>query len=59
MFKMLIPFGALNTKDRAGATVRLGFFAHAQGCGNLLAVCSVVLNCNHPRLDKKRNTQVN
>lgn len=59
MFKMLIPFGALNTKDKAGATVRLGFFAHAQGCGNLLAVSLVVLNCNQRRRETHRLTSEN
>lgn len=59
MFKMLIPFGALNTKNNARATFRLGFLCMLTFVEISLAVYLVVLNYSHPRLGNKRKTQVN
>lgn len=59
MFKMLISFGALNTKNDARATFRLRFLCMRTVVEIPLAVSLVVLNCNHSRLDNKRKTQVN
>lgn len=58
MFKMLIHFGALNTKNNGRATFRLGFLYMLTVVEIPLAVSLVVLNCNHPRLGNKRKTQV-
>lgn len=58
MFKMLIPFGALNTKNNGRAAFRLGFLCTLTVVEIPLAVSLVVLNCNHPRLGNKRKTQV-
>lgn len=54
MFKMLIPFGALNTKNNARASFRLGFLCMLTVLEIPLAVSLVALNCNHPRLGNKR-----
>lgn len=59
LFKMLISFGAWNTKNNARATFRLGLLCMLTAVEIPLAVSLVVLNCNHPRLGNKRKTQVN